>query len=376
MNKPTFCPNLVCKLHRKEVQADKWYYREGRYATETFGKVQRFRCKRCGKYFSSQTFDIDYYAKRIIDYRELMKKVVSTSSTRDIARDFAISTETVQNKLLRLAHQAMAIHEELKKGITKADDIVVDGFESYCVSQYFPNNIHLFVLKESQYLYFTNYVTIRRKGRMTSRQKRRRSMLEERFWPEYKGIERGFSEVLDEIVKFKSTSGNIQTYMITDEKIDYIRACKSHGCFNNLVKNKQIITKRISSKNVRSMDNPLFPVNYLDRLMRKDLSNQVRETVCFSRNVNNCMEKQMIYLFYHNYIKVFREKQRKNNTITHAEVAGIQKHLISDALDRFFKKRVFYSLSYFSGFIKRLWKRNLFTPLKQKVDYVPKYALA
>jgi len=36
-----------------------------------------------------------------------------------------------------------------------------DGFESFCVSQYFPNNIQLLVGSDSQHVYQIDYATIR-----------------------------------------------------------------------------------------------------------------------------------------------------------------------------------------------------------------------
>ena len=35
-------------------------------------RIQRYRCNLCGKYFSAQTFDIDYYAKRRVEYRKVV----------------------------------------------------------------------------------------------------------------------------------------------------------------------------------------------------------------------------------------------------------------------------------------------------------------
>jgi transposase-like protein len=376
MKEPPFCPRLTCKLHKKEPETTTWYYKAGHYHTKAFSRVQRYRCKICGKYFSAQTFSLDYYAKKVVDYRELLKRLVSTSGTRDMARDFDISTGTVQNKLFRLSHQAMAVHEDLKAALKRPDDMVADGFESYSVSQYFPNNIHLLALRESQYVYFSNYVTIRRKGRMTRAQKARRKALEKRFWPAYKGIEFSFNDVLDEVARFKQNCGPASFRFITDEKKDYRRAMQEHKIMKRFLQDKQIEHVTVNSRKPRTARNPLFAVNYLDRQFRKDLSNHVRETVCFARNVNNCMERQMIYLMYHNYLKQFRENQRYQNRITHAEMAGIEKRLIQTTVSRAFTVRRFLSLANINGFVRRLWKRTLFTPLKQVVEFIPKYTLS
>ena len=376
MEHPLFCLNVSCKLHKQEVNSNDWYRKEGYYSTKAFGKVQRFKCKKCGKGFSTQSFSLDYYAKRVISYEELLKKIVSTSSTRDISRDFKISTETVQNKVMRLAHQAIALQEEMKTHISLGENIVADGFESYCVSQYFPNNIHLLAGKDSQFLYYTNYVTIRRKGRMTDKQKARREELEKLYWAPYKGIECSFIELLDDILSIHERSSLNPLVLYTDKKYDYVKALNFNKDIALLVKQNKIKHIRIHSKRARTVSNPLFAVNYLDRQIRKDMANHVRETVCFSRNVSNCMERLMVYFMYHNYLKIYREKQKRKDKRTHAEVAGLDKKVLKRGIKSIFTKRRFLTLENIKGFILHLWKRQLFTPLKCRIDYIPRYVLA
>jgi hypothetical protein len=67
---PPFCPNRECVWHYPPFpQGRGWYVKWGLYETEAFGSVQRYRCTGCGKTFSSQTFSLDYYSKRVVDYR-------------------------------------------------------------------------------------------------------------------------------------------------------------------------------------------------------------------------------------------------------------------------------------------------------------------
>jgi len=376
MKIPEFCPNMLCKLHDKDNTKKHWFARHGRYYTKTFGVVQRFVCRCCNKTFSTQTLNIDYYAKKKLDYHELVKKLVSTSSQRDMSRDFKVSLGTVRNKLDRLSRQAMALHQTLKQEVSDQAVVVADGFESFCVSQYFPNNIHLLALKDSQYICYTNYVTIRRKGRMTPKQKLKRERLERQFWAPYKGIELEFAEVLDEVVRIRDNSVYPRFTFYTDEKPEYVRAMSNHPHVSSLKQRQQLVHEQISSRKARTITNHLFAVNYLDRQIRKDLAGHVRETVCFARNVNDCMNRLNVYFMYHNYIKVFREKQRHKDKRTHAEVAGIPKVSIRKALRFIFTRRRFLSLESITGFNLRLWQRQLFTPLKRRVEYVPKYAFA
>lgn len=81
-----------------------------------------------------------------------------------------------------------------------------------------------------------------------------------------------------------------------------------------------LIHKTVSSRAARTPANPLFPVNYLDREIRKDLHEHVRETACFGRNVNAQMERLTLYLFYHNY----RNRHRAHgDRHSNAEMAGL-----------------------------------------------------
>lgn len=369
MDYPEFCPNKNCELHKKELEIDDWYDKYGTYETKAFGTVQRYKCRKCNTTFSKQTFSIDYYAKKVINYEELLKKLISTSSTRDISRDFGISTGTVANKVTRLSRQAIAVHEELKKEIVLNDSLAADGLESFAVSQYYPNNLTMLVLSSSQYVYYFNYTTIRRKGNMTESQKLKREELEKIYKAFPKGIEISFLYLLYEIEKMNKAVKYLCLY--TDEKKEYERALSRH-----IYGYKGLVHIKISSKKARNYQNKLFPCNYTERQIRKDVANYVRETVCFARNVNNCMERLLIYIMYHNYMKIFREKLRGKKNITHAEVAGIARASIERSLKNIYTHRRFLSLENISDSFEEVWNRMLITPLKDSPEYLPAYAVA
>ena len=369
MEHPEFCPNKECGLHKKELTTKKWYNKYGIYKTKAFGAVQRYKCNSCNKTFSKQTFSIDYFAKKVINYKELLKKLVSTSSNRDISRDFDISTGTVSNKITRLSRQAIAVHEELRNQIVLNDDLTADGLESFTVSQYYPNNITFLILSSSQYVYYFNYTTIRRKGRMTKKQEIKRKELENIYKASPKGIEIAFLYLLYEIEDMNK--GDNRLYLYTDEKKEYRRALERH-----IYGYRDLTHIRISSKKARNYQNKLFSCNYTERQIRKDCSNHVRETVCFSRNVNNCMERMIIYIMYHNYIKIYREKFRGKHDYTHSEIAGMDRVLIDNSLKDIYTKRRFLSLENIKDSFEEVWNKMLVTPFKRKQDYLPAYAVA
>jgi len=170
--------------------------------------------------FSDQSFSLDYYARRKLSYDYILKQLKSAAGIRDIARDLNVSPTTITNRISRLSRQALSIHAELKSSIRLKEDLVADGFESFAVSQYFPNNIHLLAGKESQYLYSFDYSHMTRKGRMTPQQKEKNKDMKDRIHGKI-SITKSFTNIckqLDLLLEDRSAS---HTVLFTDEKPQY-----------------------------------------------------------------------------------------------------------------------------------------------------------
>lgn len=371
---PTFCPYASCACHSATLDEPYTEYIDwGAYYTKAFGWVSRFRCKRCGRTFSVQTFSVDYYAKRVIDYDDLLQRLSSCESLSALGRSIGLSCESVSNRISRASRQALAADSLLASFRKPDEDLASDGFESFCVSQFFPNNIHLLTGCGSQFVYAANHVTLRRKGRMTEAQKRWRSALDRRFRPDRWGIELAFARIGIEALRVLSDSGRAHIDLWTDEKLEYRRALSSSPCFIGLHKVGRIEHRRVSSRAARTKYNPLFAVNYLDRELRKDLHEHVRETVCFGRNVNHQMERLELYLFGHNFRKPYRVHGDQR---THAELAGYEVAQIAKVMRGIWRDRAFLSLTDLGEDRRASWLRLRTTPLKEGAQYLPAYAAA
>jgi hypothetical protein len=371
MTRPRFCPQPGCINHHKPNSRNTWYRSAGTYLTQAFGMVRRFRCTACGKYFSTQTFSIDYYSKRTISYQRLFTHLITTSSIRDMARDFSVSPTVILNKLARLARNSTVILQRLQQELSLDEDLAADGFESFTVSQYFPCHINLFAGKRSQLVYWYDYVTLRRKGRMTEEQKQRREQLEKRYRADPKGVEQSFHRGYDYMAHLICDGRKQSVVLNTDEHPAYQRAKRSALAFRTLHDQGRLYHRCVSSKAARTRRNPLFPVNYLDRQLRKDLSEHVRESVCFGRNVNRVMDRCSIYVLYHNLKKPYRESRRDYRS--HAEVAGLDRAVVGQLLYGLYSRRMFRSRVMFDEMSRKRWLRMYETPLKVKREYVPKH---
>lgn len=375
MKKPPFCPSSICPHHHSPPKGVKWFRRAGTYETDTFGTVQRFKCLTCGKGFSVQTFSLNYFAKKIVNYHQLVLMLKSASGIRDMGRDLRVSTGTIQNRLSRLSRQAIALHETITQSIALAEDLAADGFQSFVVSQYFPDNITTLVGKDSQYVYHFNYVTIRRNGRMTETQKQRREELEQLFLADRGGIEHAFYELAKVMgdLFFRSPKASLTLY--TDEKKEYPRALKRIPLFADMAREGRFIHSTVSSHHARVPGGPLFSVDYIEREFRKDLSNHVRETVQFSRNVNDGIGRLFIYNLYHNCKKSYRINKAQWAETSHADVAGASRKVVDREFATIFSRRRFLSRLEISVNSFRVWLRQLETPLKKRGEYLPAYAM-
>ena len=381
MEKPPFCPNPECRNHFPEniIQNKKaWYWRLGFRSPKTSPlPVQRYKCRYCGKYFSESTFSVNYYAKRIIDLKTLMRCLVSGMSIRAMGRFFGCSPETINRKLGILSRQASVLMSHLHKQICLAEDLAADGFESFAVSQYFPNNFNLLVGKDSQYVYHFNYVQLHRKGRMTDYQKKKAAVLRKK-WPIRTNNELiGFMEIKQKITELVWNNRDIRHLQVYSDEKSVYRQClecrtvpRYDGSFFLL---EQV---RINSKKHRGLRNELFPVNYMDREIRKDLAEHHRETTCFARNVNSSVSRMMVYMLYHNFFKPFRLNRREQTPASHAEAAGIAPERYKNIISHIFRKRFFLSHYRLSGNNELTWHRAYQTPLKSVCDFLPAYILA
>jgi len=133
----------------------------------------------------------------------------------------------------------------------------------------------------------------------------------------------------------------------------------------------------ISSKKARTVTNPLFSVNYIDREIRKDNSDHVRETVQFARNTANAMDRLAVYRLYHNFLKPYRINCSTDSTATHGTVAGISENKIKAELKTIFTQRRFLGKHWMLNIADRkLWCRCISTPMSKAADYLPGYVRA
>jgi hypothetical protein len=193
--------------------------------------------------------------------------------------------------------------------------VVVDGFESFEHSQYYPFHANLAVGAESHFLYAFTEAELRRKGRMTPFQKQRRAALEARHGrPDPKALEKAMAE----LVRLVAPPGT-PVSLRSDEHPAYPRAFRRVG--------DVLIEHRVTpSRQARTTRNPLFPVNRMDLLLRHSSANHKRETIAFSKRRQGAMERLAVFAVWVNFQKSRSEKRQDE---TPAQVLGLADRRLS-----------------------------------------------
>ena len=293
---PPFCPNPNCRFHHS--LPDAWPVKRHGFFTRTRRpyRVQRFQCRACRRSFSAQTFSPDYWLKRPDILPGLFFKTTGAMANRQIARDLDVSPSTVDRQLSRLGRHCLLYHRLFASQTKVQGPLVVDGFETFEFSQYFPCHFNLAVEADTGFFVHFTDSPLRRKGRMRPAQRRRRAELEATLGrPDPKAVEKGMRELLQ-----VALAGLDRVELRRDDHPAYPRAIRSLRLHIH-----EAITPSTAR---RDADNALFEVNLLDLLIRHSGANHRRETIAWAKRRQRAAERLAILLVWRNYVKRRWEK--------------------------------------------------------------------
>jgi len=329
LSRPEFCPNPDCPYHDRHTALNNhWYIKYGTFQTKARGLITRFLCNTCGKTCSAQTFSIDYWTHRHVDYRTLDDRFNACSGYRQIGRALCVSYSVLRNRVLRLARNYLNLFDAALTEFPLTEDVAFDGFESFVGSQYTPNNFNIAIGTKSLVPYLCSVTLFRRKGRMTDAQKKRRDRLDQLWRPQSNALVNQCKESFRDLISLYLNREKLTLITLrTDEKKEYARALSRLPETRHLTEIGALSHRTISSRAARTKSNPLFPVNYLDREIRKNSAAHVRETIRFDREINMSVSRMAIILGHHAFRKPFRIDNRTHTDElpTHADKAGLMK---------------------------------------------------
>lgn len=295
---PPHCPNPTCDFHRPDPD---WpFVRDGFYRRPSDGRrFQAFECRHCGRNFSAVTFSTTYWLRHRRLVGLVATHVTEGAALRQIARALNTSHTTVRRLVSRVGRHCLLYHSALVRDHPLEEALVVDGFETFEYSQYFPFHANLAVGSDSWFLYHFTDSPLRRKGSMTQAQRLRRSELERYLGrPDPKAVELGMAGLLRPLLKWVKAKDLV---IYSDDHPAYRRALRRVR--RETWRRLRIHHHVTSSKARRTRSNPLFPVNLADLLLRHGSANHRRETIAFSKRRQAAMERLAIFTVWRNYIK-------------------------------------------------------------------------
>ena len=368
---PEFCPNPACRFHDRLTAADyQWYVRFGRFTTRARGAIQRFRCTACGKTCSTQTFSIHYWTHTTNDLAWLLGYLGTCSGMRQAARIAGVTHRVLHNRCRRLARNALMLMDCVLGQLTLGEDLAFDGFESFTRSQYHPNNITHLTGSDSQFIYAAVHTLFRRKGAMRKAQRRTRALIDA-VWHPPTTVGADTAELLTDLAQpidaacHRAAASGTRFTLHSDRHPAYPRAIGSVATLAARLADGSLHHQRTSSRAARSVANPLFSVNYVDRQLRSGMAEYVRETIRQGREVNSQMERMAIFMAVHNFATPHRidGRARVSDAVTHAAVAGVAGPSLDWALSRMLTHRHLYTHTTTGhGWIRRIWLHQYDNP--------------
>ena len=344
---PPFCPNPDCDFH---CAAMGWRYKRAGFheRAQVPRRIQRYRCCHCRRYFSDQTFSTTYWLKRADILEAILHGIVAGAAFRQLGRSLSVSPSTLATHCARLGRHCLLFHELTRPKGPPQEPQALDSFQSFEHSQYTPTLFHMLMGQESHFCHGFTDSELRRSGRMSQRQKKRRAQLEEQFGrPDPRSVEKEVAALMG-IVLPQAQALTLHT----DEHQAYPRALRR-------LPHLRVDHKTISSRAARTQHNPLFALNLMDLLIRHSLANHRRETIAFAKRRACAAERLWVMVLWRNHMKWFSERNHGETAAMRAGVAS--RRLTTGALlaRRLFPKRVGLAQRWADYYERRLVTRRI-----------------
>ena len=355
---PLFCPQPDCPNHLHPALG--WRVRFGHYPTAAHGLIQRYRCRCCGHALSDQTHSLHYYAKRHLPLGALWSSLVAGSCLREIATRYRLSAQTVQQALLRLGRQAMAAQCLLLTQLAPQAQVVIDGLRSFLCCQDYPCELLACVSKSGEMILQLAHFISRRSGRISPAQLKRLRLRYRHWSPPVGALSGAISSLCRQLWNQLSLSVGNPSWIHSDEHPLYRHFLLHDPVARHLRDSALLHHQRTASTAPRTRSNPLFPVNYIDRLLRHRMKEHTRESIAFGRNTTMQMHRAWIFAYDHNCRRPHRTRLPQSGS--HAAVAGVPQKLLDSLSREFFTRRIRLQQVQVPMLIRQVWLAELATP--------------
>lgn len=309
MYEPPRCPYHDCSQHR---QPTIWFaVRAGRYFPLCRNHpVQRFRCRSCLRTFSRQTFRADRRQKKPHINAACLRLMVSCVGLRQAAQVLRVARRTIERRFEWLARHASDWHANQLADARLHGPFQLDELESFEANRYQPVTVPVLIDRGSLFIVATGVGALRRKGRMTAGQRRRRFEHERLHGRRPSQSPRAVRAVLTQL--HRAVGARQPVVIESDHKPLY-------GRLGQKVFPGRFIWNRHAAAARRDRGNALFPINHTNARLRHFLARLRRRTWCVSKRREALQWHLAIATLWSNYVRGITNRTR----ITAAQAVGV-----------------------------------------------------
>ncbi len=316
---PPFCPNQQCRWHRA-TDLSGWRYqsRGTRRVKRSPHAVRMFSCTDCRRWFCDAAFTIDYWKKKTGILTQAFHLIMDGQALRQAARTLNVAVTTIKRAERQLAKQSLLIHQRQERALTGTltEPLVLDGSRSFAGSQYEPAEVTGIFAAESGFCLELRAFGLRRSGRMTDAQRRRRAERDRRLGrPDPQARRTLATQALLRVAALFAPQATIK--LGTDEDRAYPPAVKA------LRAQRAVEWRTVSSKARRDGRNPLWMINHKHRLARHCLASWRRETIAHHKNLSGLQDRQLMHRIWLNNTKGISERSSLDRRTTPAMILGL-----------------------------------------------------
>jgi len=299
-----------------------------------------------------------YYSKRRIDLGEVFSRLRGGSSQRDIGRELGCSRTAVATAMLRLARQAMASQVVLLSALGPARRMSFDGLISAVCSRDYPSQITTLGDSQRELILAMTHCVSERGGVRTPRQRRRIGLKRAVWQPAGRALSESIVLLVNELARFACPLAGV--HIDIDCHPIYRQVIARDVALGWYRRHRLLTVRRTPGSAARTVGNPLFFMNYVDRMIRHRMKEHTRESIALARNATAQMHRMWIFAWDHNTRQPMRVSGSRR--CSRAAAAGIPPQLLGRLRREFTTRRQSLRRLAVPESMRRVWSGELDSP--------------
>jgi transposase-like protein len=273
-------------------------------------RVQRFKCKRCGRGYSEATGTLCFaQKKRQVNY-PIYFGLCSGVSQRRVAKGLRINRKTVARKLQFLANWAKEASKAFNFELGKIPVVEFDDMETFEISKCLPLSIPMIVVPKSRWILDFRVAVMPAKGRLAAISRNKYGLRKD-------------ERQMARLDLFSSVKNYLAPDVVvkSDQNPHYVKILRESlpECVHKAFKGRRgCVTGQGELK--RGGFDPLFSFNHTAAMLRANINRLFRRTWCTTKHRKYLDQHIRLYVIFHNlYLLKNRRSPQYDSLKTVAE---------------------------------------------------------